>query len=497
MTEPSRDPRRRRSIAALAALAGALAVAVVIGVMASRMQLFDGSQAPAFVVMTLLAWLLFGVSMALLGRVPDRAVPAVVLLGAVLVGGAALAGPPNTSTDSARYSWDGILQNEGLSPYADVPAADALAPYRTDWLFPTTRVFENGTLECAGLRIDGTRTVPDDQPLCTAINRPQVPTIYPPSAELYFAGVRAVVPVDAEYWPFQVGGLLISLSVTTMLLLALRRRGAGDRWRSARWAAAWGWCPFVATEAVTNSHVDVLGAALALAGSLVVVSAARRRTRRDRGDAAARGSRGGRRLRLVAGGVLLGAAVATKLVPAIVMPPLLRVRGAWLVVAASLATFAALYVPFVAQSGPGVLGYLPGYLGEEGYQDGSAFALLSLVLPGPVAVLPAAAILAVTAVLCIRHADPTAPWVAQTVFIGTTLLVVSPRYGWYALLLIPFIVLSRRWEWFAVPLALSLDMIAQSVLFTRLSLLVAVLVVLAGWSMRRALPDAFRPLSTS
>lgn len=494
MTEPTRGARSRRSIAALA---GSLAVALVIGVMASRMQLFDGSEAPAFVVATLLAWVLFAVSMALLRRVPDRAVPAVVLLGAVLVGGAGLAGPPNTSTDSARYSWDGILQNEGLSPYAEVPAADALAPYRTDWLFPTTRIFQNGTLECAGVRIEDTRTVPDDKPLCTAINRPQVPTIYPPSAELYFAAVRAVVPVDAEYWPFQVGGLVISLSVTLMLLLALRRRDESDRWRSARWAAAWGWCPFVATEAVTNSHVDVLGAALALAGSLVVVSAARRRARAVAEDVPAVPGRPRSVVRLVLGGILLGAAVATKLVPAIVMPPLLRVRGAWLVVVASLGAFAALYVPFVVQSGPGVLGYLPGYLGEEGYQDGSAFALLSLVLPGPLAVLPAAVVLALAAVLCIRYADPTAPWVAQTAFIGTTLLVVSPRYGWYALLLIPFIVLSRRWEWFVVPLALSLDMIAQSVLFTRLSLLVAVIVVVAGWSMRRALPDAFRPVSTS
>ncbi|WP_378146256.1 glycosyltransferase 87 family protein [Cnuibacter sp. UC19_7] len=528
MTEPGRIARLRRSAVALA---GSLAVAVVIGLMASRMQLFDGSQAPAFLVTTLLAWLLFGLAMALLRRVPDRAVPAVVLIGAVFVGGAALAGPPNTSTDSARYSWDGILQNAGVSPYAEVPAAEALAPYRTDWLFPTTRIFENGTLECAGLRIDNTRTVPGDLPLCTAINRPQVPTIYPPTAELYFAAVRAVVPVEAEYWPFQVGGLLVSLAVTVMLLLALRRRDAresarggagessagestgerarggagessagestGERWRSARWAAAWGWCPFVATEAVTNSHVDVLGAALALAGSLVVVSAVRRR-RPGVVDATGRSTPGAReRLRLLLGGILLGAAVATKLVPAIAMPPLLRVRGAWLMVIASLGAFAALYIPFVVQSGPGVLGYLPGYLGEEGYEDGSAFALISLVVPGPLAVVPAAILLAVTAVLCLRHADPAAPWVAQTVLIGTTLIVVSPRYGWYALLLIPFIVLSRRWEWFVVPLALSLDVIAQSVLFTRLSLLVAATVVLGGWTMRRALPDAFRPVSTS
>ena len=38
--------------------------------------------------------------------------------------------------------------------------------------------------------------------------------------------------------------------------------------------------------------------------------------------------------------------------------------------------------------------------------------------------------------------------------IGLTLLIVSPNYPWYALMLLPFIVLSGRWEYVAVILAL-------------------------------------------
>ena len=40
--------------------------------------------------------------------------------------------------------------------------------------------------------------------------------------------------------------------------------------------------------------------------------------------------------------------------------------------------------------------------------------------------------------------------------IGLTLLIVSPNYPWYALMLLPFIVLSRRWEYLGIILALDL-----------------------------------------
>jgi hypothetical protein len=45
-------------------------------------------------------------------------------------------------------------------------------------------------------------------------------------------------------------------------------------------------------------------------------------------------------------------------------------------------------------------------------------------------------------------------WEQQTVMIGLTLLIVSPNYPWYGLMLLPFIVLSRRWEYVGVILAL-------------------------------------------
>src|SRR5688500_12715799 len=79
-------------------------------------------------------WLLFGVAVLALRRVPTRAAIVLVLVGSVAIGGAAMAGPPNTSTDSARYAWDGIVQSAGISPYDHAPADPALSDLRPEWL---------------------------------------------------------------------------------------------------------------------------------------------------------------------------------------------------------------------------------------------------------------------------------------------------------------------------------------------------------------------------
>ncbi|TPW72819.1 glycosyltransferase 87 family protein [Schumannella sp. 10F1B-5-1] len=414
---------------------------------------------PALTTWIAVAWVLFALAVLALRRVPARAVAAVVLAGSALIGAAGLLAPPNTSNDSARYAWDGIVQKAGISPYDHPPASDALDDLRPEWLFPAPTSVGSGAdgeISCPGYRYDGVRSVDDGDPLCTALNRPTVLTIYPPVAEAYFVVVRLFVPPEAEYLPMQIGGLVLSLGVTAGLIAALRRRGM-----DARWAALWGWCPLVATDAVNNAHVDVLGAALAVLGTLLI-------------------SRGHR----VWGGIALGASIATKLIPVIVAPPLIRRRPVAVIVAAVL-TFGAVYIPAVIASGPQVLGYLPGYLKEEGYEDGSRFALLSLVLPGSWTLPVAAVILAGVAVLCVLRTDPTRPWMTQVVLVGMTLLIVSPRYAWYALLLVPFIALSRRWEWFAVVLALSARSLIPSLTVSRVALAIAAVVLIAAWLIRR------------
>jgi alpha-1,2-mannosyltransferase len=156
-------------------------------------------------------------------------------------------------------------------------------------------------------------------------------------------------------------------------------------------------------------------------------------------------------------------------------------------------TFALLYVPYVLSTGIAVLGYLPGYLQEEGYQGGGRFPLVELVVPGQYGLVVVALILAVTAGLVWWRTDPADPWVGQVVMIGVTLLAVSPRYSWYALLLIPFIAMTGRGEWFAVVGALAMRLFAPDVWAWQIALAAALVIVVVG-SLVRLGPDGRRRL---
>ncbi|MCC0099520.1 DUF2029 domain-containing protein [Streptomyces flavotricini] len=372
-------------------------------------------------------WALFAVALLALRRVPARSVTWLIAAGAVAVTLTGLPGPPRTSTDSYRYAWDGRVQSAGTSPYDHTPQDPALAGLRDPWLFPT------GTA-CTGPDLapvpptDGARH-------CTRINRPAVHTIYPPVAEAYFLAVDRLSPAGARHKPLQIGAALVSLGVTGALLLILRRRGD-----DLRKAAYWAWCPAVPVEAVNNAHVDVLGVLLAVAGLGLVAS--RALTRR------------------AAGGVLIGAAIATKLMPAVVLPGALsgvrRVRDAAVVLLPATAFVVLVYLPYVRLSHGSVFGYLGGYVEEEGYDDasaGSRYSLLRLALPDTWAFPVLLAVVAGVCLYVMRRGDPRRPWSGALLVTGWSFVLLTPGYSWYALLLIALVALDGRWEWLGIPLA--------------------------------------------
>ncbi|MFI8766727.1 glycosyltransferase 87 family protein [Streptomyces sp. NPDC053792] len=365
------------------------------------------------------AWGLFAVAVLVLRRVPARAVAPLVLAGAVAVAVTGLVAPPRTSTDSYRYAWDGRVQAAGISPYDHAPADPALAGLRDRWLFPDRAGCARG--HDLSRLADGR---------CARINRPAVHTIYPPVAEGWFLLVHAVSPSGVRHKALQAGGAVLSLAVTGLLLLVFRRRGDPRR------AAWWAWCPAVPVEGVNNAHVDVLAVLFSVAALVVV---ARRRA---------------------AGGVLLGLAIAAKLLPVLLVPGALsgvrRPRTALAVLGSAVLTVAAVYLPYVLLSRGSVLGYLGGYAEEEGYDDagaGGRYALLRLVLPDAWA-LPATLLgLAAVSVLVVVRGDPERPWRGALVTTGTAFLLLTPGYSWYALLLVALVALDGRWEWFGVALA--------------------------------------------
>lgn len=439
-------------------LLGVTVLAVTIGWGVTALGFYQAGVGHTFQLWTLVCWALFIVAFLLLRRVPAKSVTVVVLVGAALVGGAAIVGPPNTSTDSARYAWDGIVQDHGISPYDHVPDSSATKSIRTPWLFPATVTTSSGKETCVGTRVFKTYDYGTHERICTTINRPSVLTIYPGAAELYFFAVRTVVSVDAEYWPLQAVGLILSLAITAGLVLILRRRNLDPRW-----AALWAWCPLVASEGITNSHVDLLAAGFVLIASVLVA--------------------GGRRW---FGGIALGAAIATKLIPIVSAPALLR-RQPYKVIIAAVLTFVLLYLPYVIETGPKVLGYLPGYLSEEGVDDGSGFALVFLFVHGRATTVVAVLILLVVAVIVWRTTDPANPWLGQLVMIGAFLFVLSPRYPWYALMLIPFVALTGRWEWLGIALAISIRQFWPYA-YVRASTLGVALAIIVAMSIWRSGP---------
>jgi hypothetical protein len=339
-------------------------------------------------------------------RLPKRwSVPAVLGV-AVVLRATALAGPPTTSDDLYRYAWDGRVQLAAVNPYAHPPASAELVRLRDPWLWPDPSV-------CASLRRPAG---------CTRINRPAVRTIYPPVAEAWFAVVARTTGGAGRDKPWQVAGFVTELATLGALLVALRRWG-----RDERWIALYALSPLPVLEFVNNGHVDGLAVAL-IVGALAVAaerpSSQSAQTRRD-----------------VAFGLLIGAAALVKIYPGLLLVagfglPSPRPLRSWLrATSAAVALAGASYLPHVLASGIRVVGYLPGYLREEHYQQGGRFLLAGLLgLTGWMAGGAAMTAIAVAAGWVVRR-RPAVP-VGAAVLLATAVLVATPVQPWYAVSLL-------------------------------------------------------------
>lgn len=378
------------------------------------------------------AWLVFAAGAVLLRGVPVRWAVALILIGGAAMQVAAATERPSGSDDLYRYVWDGQVQAAGIDPYEYVPSAPQLDFLRQPDLWPAHR-----TAWCVA---PGTAD-PDSPglltPGCTFINRPTVHTIYPPVAEAYFLTVDVLAPSNSGYKAIQFAAGVLALAVTGAVMLLLRALK-----RDVRLAALWAWCPLVALEAGNNGHVDVLSSLLTVCalGGLALA-------RTTRGTAGA--------------AILLGLAIATKLTPLFAGPAVLRRRPV-LVASAALSAFTVVYIPHVIAVGSKVIGFLPGYLQEQGYDNGSGFTLLSILLPARLTTPAALLILATVAFAVYRRADPDRPWSGALVMTGTALLVTTPPYPWYALLICALVAIDGRAEWLAVAAAAYLSDIAHA-----------------------------------
>jgi len=330
-------------------------------------------------------------------RRPPVAATMVVVLAVAFVARLVLAvDAPLLSDDVYRYIWDGRVQAEGINPYRHAPSDPALAHLRD------AAIYEN-------------------------VNRRDVPTIYPPVAQVFFRVVYLVVP-DSLLWT-KLALVLVDLAAIAVLAALLVRVGVG-----AERSIIYAWHPLAILEVGDGAHVDVLGVLLVLLGLHALASK-----------------------RAVLAGALLGGATLVKLYALALAPALLR-RGGWCAARTLSALAAAVllaYLPFLAV-GSDVLGYLPGYLGEQGLESGQGIYLLfqwqslDLGLPWPldpvrsyqVAAAAALGALALWAWLAPRASSRDAA-TRGLLLLALFLLLASPVQPWYKLLALALLPLAQ------------------------------------------------------
>jgi hypothetical protein len=326
----------------------------------------------------------FAASALVLRRPPPRRAVWLILGVALAMRLIVLADPPFRSSDIFRYVWDGVVQLHGVNPYRYVPADPALATLRDAAIYPH-------------------------------INRAgYAHTIYPPMAQLIFRGAAAIAPSVLAMKAVMLGFDLLAIGIM-LWLLAL----AGlDPARIVIYA----WNPLVVWEYAGNGHVDA-----AAIGFIALALLARGRGRSALAGAA------------------LGAAVLVKFLPAALFPAFWR-RWDWRMPATAAGLIVALYLVYIG-AGWRVLGFLPGYAGEEGLNSGAGIYWLDAI--GRFVALPAYAgrlwmagsALALAGLafwlMFLRPPPPAGragivPVAAEICLLATAvMLAVTPHYPWY------------------------------------------------------------------
>jgi len=333
------------------------------------------------------AFYLVAVALTWRGGLSRRVLVAVLVIAA-LMRLAILLAPPYLSDDINRYVWDGRVEAAGINPYRYVPADPHLGGLRDETIFPH-------------------------------VNRSDyAPTIYPPVAEyIFLLGTRLSESVTA------MKGTLLAFELVGVLLLL---RLLGDWGLPRERVLIYAWHPLTLWEFAGSGHIDA-----AVVTFLMLALWAR-----SRQAAWLTGS-------------ALAAAVLVKFFPAVVFPALYR-RWDWKMPLAAAATAIVAYVPFMG-AGRAVLGFLPGYLQEEGLQSGTGFFLLNLLRsvaplehlgPGPYLAL-ASAILVLLAVYCLFTAEGRYLAAAMTLAVAAMVLL-SPHYPWYFAWIVPLICFTPR-----------------------------------------------------
>ena len=280
--------------------------------------------------------------------------------------------PPGSDDDIHRYLWDGHVQRLGYNPYLVVPSDPAIA----------------------GLHTPETRT----------LNNPEVPSPYPPGAQLFF---RAVTAIHESMFALKVAFVLCDFAIVFVLFDILRRSGQG-----AHWILAFAWHPLLAIEVAGSSHVDILGALLLVISVAALI----------------------RRWRTVAA-ISFGLAVAVKFLPIVLLPlywKRIRLRDA----ALSAVVVASLYLPFL-DHGRIPAGSLRTYVQRFRFND-PLFAMLERMV-SPQVLVGVALLVGFAVAIWMRRKTTEVSSDAFAWPMAASLFCAPVVYPWYLLWMLPFL----------------------------------------------------------
>jgi len=278
---------------------------------------------------------------------------------------------PGSDDDIHRYLWDGRLQRLGYNPYIVVPADPAFRQLHT------------------------AETI--------TLNHPDLPSLYPPGAELFF---RAVTAIHESVFTLKVAFVVCAWLIVFVLWDVLRSSGQAEHW-----ALAYAWNPLLATEVAGSGHIDIVGALLLVLSLAALL----------------------RRWRTVAA-LTFALAVAVKFLPIVLLPlywKRVRLRDGILAVA----VFAALYVPFVHNKGIPI-GSLGTYVEQFRFND-LVFTTLERVAPAQFV----AGLAVLTGLACAIYFRRKSEALCADAFawpMAVSLLCAPVIYPWYLLWLLPF-----------------------------------------------------------
>jgi hypothetical protein len=227
--------------------------------------------------------------------------PTVILSVALLLRLMFLFAPPQLSDDIYRYLWDGSALLRGSNPYAAAPSA--------------------------------VRPPPGLEAVHSMINHPDYVTIYPPAAQVVFAGGACLGGTITGLKTFLV---LLDLGLCALIVALLRFVGLPP-WTALLYA----WNPLPVLEIAGSGHVDGAGLTLFLGSFCLLMTA-----RRGAPDCESP------RWSILLSGVLLAGSCLVKLFPLVLVPILFLLvppsrRGHFVV--SFLGALGALIYPFLPE----------------------------------------------------------------------------------------------------------------------------------------------------